>query len=113
MIKAPPPPLMERFTLDRFGTDELTLAIGRYSGGNTAVRIVGAADPSDSYATVSVNVPGESLPAGEFVFKTYSENEGLLEQLLATGVIEQTRHSVRVGFAGLMPVCLLRPAEQE
>ena len=56
----------------------------------------------EPWATVSVNVDGVSLPSDEFVFKTYSENEGLLEAMLAAGFVELTRKSAGVG-----PICRL------
>ena len=57
----------------------------------------------ESFATVSVNVPGIRLADDEFVFKTYSENEGLLEQMLAAGYRRADRTSPRM--SGRSAVC--------
>lgn len=74
----------------------------RYAqGGNLAVELVGARDGSP-FATLSINVAGLSLAYDEFVFKTYSENEGLLEEMLRTGVVALTGRSVEIG-----PICRL------
>ena len=76
----------------------------RYSfGGGLAVQLIGRCE---EYATVSVNA-GSRLADDEFVFKTYSENEGLLEGLLAAGVVETTERFVELGFAGPQPICRL------
>ncbi len=84
--------------------NRLTVSIhtGRYEHGDgLAVQLIDEADGLP-YATVSVNVEGLTLKDDEFVFKTYSENEGLLEELRAAGVVE---------FAGQLtdfgPVCRL------
>jgi hypothetical protein len=53
-----------------------------------------------------VNVEGLPLKDDEFVFKTYSENEGLLEELLAADAIGLTEQCTDFG-----PVCRLRASE--
>lgn len=74
----------------------------RYThGGGLAVQLIDEADGMP-YATVSVNFEGLTLKDDEFVFKTYSENEGLLEELLAADVIGLTGQSTELG-----PVCRL------
>jgi hypothetical protein len=76
----------------------------RYSfGGGLAVQLIRR---DEEYATVSVNA-GSRLADDEFVFKTYSENEGILEGLLAAGVVEKAGQFVQCGFAGPQPVCRL------
>lgn len=77
----------------------------RYTyGGGIAVKLI--ADGED-YAMLSVNIPSVDLGADEFLFKTYSENEGLLEAMLAASVITVigTEHTA----TGPMPVCRLLP----
>src|SRR4051794_36853865 len=66
----------------------VSIQIDRYAhGGGLAVQLIDASDGMD-YATVSVNVRGVTLADDEFVFKTYSENEGLLEGMLAALVVD-------------------------
>lgn len=72
----------------------------RYVHGGLAVELY--CEDGEPYATVSINVPGVPLPADEFVFKTYSENEGLLEAMLAAGVVELAGRDTDLG-----PVCRL------
>ena len=78
---------------------------GRYRhGGGIAVKLI--ADGED-YAMLSVNFPSVDLAADEFLFKTYSENDGLLEAMLAAGVIAVI--GTEDTAAGPMPVCRLLP----
>lgn len=85
----------------------VSIRTDRYlNGGGLAVELIDPKDGMD-YATVSMNMWGISLADDEFVFKTYTENEGLLEALLAAHVVETTGRFVDVGFAGRQPICRL------
>lgn len=68
-------------------------------GGNLAVQLVDA-DTGEDYATLSINRHGRALPGDEFLFKAYSENEGLLEEMLRVGAVEFTGRWTDLG-----PVC--------
>ena|ERR1043165_5979099 len=94
-------------TITHFGKSvTVSVHIERYWHGNGIfVQLVDEVRGED-YATVSVNARA-SLAADEFAFKTYSENEGLLEALLAAGVVETTGRFVELGFAGPQPICRL------
>ena len=49
-----------------------------------------AVDSEGPFATLSVNLPGSgSLPKNQCYFKTYSENEGFLEQLEAQKLVKR------------------------
>jgi hypothetical protein len=86
---------------------KVTVRTDHYAhGGGLAVELY--CEDGEPYATVSINVPGVPLSADEFVFKTYSENEGLLEAMLDAGVVELAGRSV-----GLEPICRLRPTIDE
>lgn len=91
--------------LESFPDEELRIVTGRYPNGNTAVRLV--TSEGEPFATVSVNTE-VALPEGEFVLKSYSEGQAVAAELLAAGIIEQTQRTVRVGYAGMLPVCRLR-----
>lgn len=89
----------------------------RYNdNGNTVVRLlsrpVGADNnvPWELYATLSVNTD-VVLPEGLFVFKTYSENAGLYEEIVQKRLIKPTGDAVVCGFAGPQPVVELVPQE--
>lgn len=77
---------------------------GRYGNKRLAVQIVGHDESEEMLARVSCNVPDAPVLCNEFVAKTYSENEGLVEQLVEKGLIEHTGKKVVVGYAGEQPI---------
>ena len=74
-----------------------------YTHGGLAVQLMDESD-GELYATVSIYVRGICLAEDTFVFKTYSENEGLLESMLKAGVVEETGIFVELEFG-----CRFRP----
>lgn len=94
--------------IDHYGLREVHIITDRYQNGRLAVQLL---HNGEDYATVSVNLPTEQLSPDEFVFKTYSENEGLFEELLRVGAIEWTGRTAGSDTIGPLPVCrLTRPA---
>lgn len=89
--------------IHHLGKHNVNITTGRYPNGRLAVQLT---EGSDLYATISVNLPEVPLLPGEFLVKTYSENEGLLEQLLRAGAIEFTGRTLNASL-GLTPVCCL------
>ena len=86
----------------------LSVLTERYAhGGGLVVELIDVSDGM-SYATASVNVAGVQLADDEFVFKTYSENEYLLDAMLEYGLVELTGRHAEAGFAGPQPICRLR-----
>ena len=79
---------------------EGTLMFRQYHDGNLAVQLY---DDEGPYATLSVNTEVE-LPGNEFVAKTYTENEGLVEQFIEKGIFIDTGRAVTVGHAGVQPI---------
>ena len=77
-----------------------------YAHGGLAVHLMDESD-GEPYATVSIYVRGVCLGEDQFVFKTYSENEGLLESMLKAGVVEETGVSVELSFGDPQPICRL------
>jgi hypothetical protein len=83
-------------------THRLRVVPDRYAiGAGLAVQLF-EEDDECPFAVASINVEGVALAEDEFVCKTYSENEGLLEAMLLSGVVECTGRSVDQG-----PVCRL------
>lgn len=83
----------------------------RHENGRPALRLVDAEDGSP-VATATVNVPNATLARNQVLIKSYAENEGLLEALVAAGVVKPTGETVRSGFVD-MPVCELQPPFRE
>jgi len=79
-------------------TDELKagwIETNRYTNGNLHVQLMTAEEP---YATLSTNVAGIALDKDCFIAKTYSENAGLCEQFIESGLFEETGEKVAAGF---------------
>ena len=79
-------------------TDELQsgwFETNRYINGNLHVQLMTTEEP---YATLSTNIEGIVLDKDCFIAKTYSENEGLLEQFIENGLFEYTGERVSSGF---------------
>jgi hypothetical protein len=82
------------------------LEFSRYQNGNLAVQL--NLDDGEPYATLSVNT-GLTLADNEFVAKTYSENEGLVEQFIESGHFVPVSISAPVsGFVPSQPILKLK-----
>ncbi len=88
-------------------TLNLTVQAGTYASGNLSVQLLDEGEDDELYATVSVDIEDVELSEDEFVFKTYSENEGLLKEMLAARIVRTTGRFAEVGYAGLQPICRL------
>lgn len=69
-------------------TYNVGISTSLYTNGATAVMATDMSDGSQ-FCVLSVNLPGasENLPEGCFYGKHWSENEGMLEQLVTQGII--------------------------
>lgn len=82
----------------KFRDENLKIVQSSYvQGGNPAWVL--SDDTGEQYITATVNLPG--LAPDELAIKTYSENEGLLEALLAADVIELPHRWVASGFVSI------------
>lgn len=76
---------------------ESLVQLGHYGNGRLAIRLIDSEDGSPQ-AVASVNLPGEPCPDGHCFLKTYSENEGIAEDLIANGIVSQPiSHSLELG----------------
>lgn len=94
---------LDMFTLYHHGPQQVELITRRYVDDNQLY--VRLEQNGDLYADLSVCLPGLPLASDEFVFKTWSGNEGLLTAMLNTGKTEIVRtinHPL-----GDLPVCRL------
>lgn len=80
-----------------------------YSNGRVALTLV---DEEGPVATATVNLPAVKLGPNQVAIKSYAENEGLLEALVAAGVVKPTGDKVRSGFVEV-PICELQPPFRE
>lgn len=89
----------------RFKSWNCHLQVHQYGNGRPALVLVDQKD-GQRVAVASVNIPDLDLKDGEVAIKNYSENEGMVEALMAADVIERphSEHSlgrVRVPIARL------------
>lgn len=78
----------------------LNVELRRYPNDGLRVELVDA-DTYEPVATLSTNVDEVTkyLPYDCFVAKTYSENETIAKECLASGIFEDTGKPVIIGFA--------------
>ena len=79
------------------------IEFGEYPNGRTAIELINKED-GDSVLVASVNLPDEILNSGEIAIKNYSENTGVMELLINTGVISQPIRYVNTGMVRI-PIC--------
>ena len=74
-----------------------------YGNGRAAIQL---SDPetSEPICTASVNVPDIDVPEGHTFIKNYSENEGVLEELIEHCIIEKPIQMISNGFVDI-PLC--------
>jgi hypothetical protein len=81
--------------------ETLTVAIRQYENGTPA--IVAVDETGLPFATLSVNVPGQSelLPPGAFFLKDYSENADVAESFMAQVPLTPTARVINLGFVSV------------
>lgn len=76
----------------------------KYLNGRTAIQLISVEDYSP-YCDVTVNVD-VPLEENEVAIKDYSENEGMLDFLIANKVVEDTGKRIESGWVKI-PICKL------
>jgi hypothetical protein len=107
---------MDKMQFQAFGeTFKGELKFHEYNNnGNRAVQLMSWNDEYEGwepFAVLSINT-NKTLPEDQFVAKTYSENEGLVEQFIEMGYFEHTGESVAAGYAGAQPILRIVDKEQ-
>lgn len=83
----------------------------QYDNGRPALQLIDAEDGSP-IATATVNLPDLPAEPNQVFVKDWSENEGMLNALVAAGVVKPTGQTVRSRFVEV-PVCELQPPFRE
>lgn len=83
-----------------YSPHDLEIVTDRYMNGRQAVQLV---EDGEDYATLSMNIPEAAIGPDEFLVKDYGENEGLIEQFVAAGVIVPTGQVIELPI-GRCPV---------
>ena len=91
----------------KFNGWDCRVNLTKYIGGSrTAILLVDAVDGSP-IATATVNFPEVALAADEVLIKDWSENNGILDALIAEGVVKDTGRRVPMGFVQAVVAKLL------
>lgn len=80
--------------------EKCAVQYAQYDNGRLAVQLICLEGeiPGETMSTPSVNMVDEPTPPpGHTFFKTWSENEGLLELLQAAGIVQPTKVRVPAG----------------
>ena len=75
-----------------------SLAWCAYRNGRKCLSIVGEYGP---VCTCSVNLPDEPMAADEMAIKDYSENQGVLMELVRLGIIAKPNRFVQSGYVNI------------
>jgi hypothetical protein len=70
--------------------------------GRIAIQIV--TEMGTPWFMATINLPEIPLLPDEVIIKNYSENEGILDELLKAGIVEETGVFVQVGY-NTCPIC--------
>ncbi len=85
-------------TIVQFKKWSCILLFDKYSNNDrTAIELVNEKDGSP-VAIATVNIPDVYLEKDEVIIKNYSENNGMIDALIKSGVIEPTGRKVKTGF---------------
>ena len=116
----PIPPSESSFMLHQFGVSYVCY-LTKHKYANTqalAVQVISWDEETKMWgphAKVSINCDKEvmlSLGLDEFVFKDYSENEGMLLQFIDIGIVEDTGRTIDLPYAHAPVVRLTSKAAQ-
>lgn len=86
------------FNASLYGTrgDFAIVKAGTYADGTPALRVM---DPNgELWGTLTVCIPGTPLEEGEYLVKTWSENENMAAAVLASGEFTDTGKRVPSGY---------------
>ena len=73
---------------------DCTIAFQHYENRRHCLRLIANDEP---YMCATVNVPDVPLSAREILIKNWEENTGVLEALIAAGIVEASDRTIPVG----------------
>jgi len=83
----------------------VNLEFGQYKNGRVAIECVDAID-GDPICVATVNIPDEHIEDDEVIIKNWSENEGILDELIKANIIGPSIRTIQTGFV-VANVCKL------
>lgn len=81
----------------------------QYDNGRIAIVLKRTEWDIEPVAVATVNIPEYTLERGHVLIKNWSENEGILEALVSSGLLEDTGALVPTGFCNANLCKLLKP----
>lgn len=99
------PETLEGTTVTRNG-DVCEVHFSKYTGNDRVAIILTDKDTGEPYATASVNLVNQELAPDEVAIKNYSEGEGMLNDLVDAGIVEDTGREVGSGYV-MVPIARL------
>lgn len=84
---------------------QLQAQFSKYKCGQHAIQLIDLEDGMP-YATASVRMPDITINHDEVCIKNWSENEGLMEAMIAANIISEPLYTVPTGYVQV-PVCRL------
>lgn len=87
------------------GEYKLSLSFAKYQNGQTAIKMFDMED-GFPYATATVCVEDDLLKEDEVAIKNYSENAGILESLIDSGIVDYPHAFIQSQHIKI-PVCKL------
>ena len=81
-----------------FQGEELTPIIGQYANGQTSIQLIDQNGEEFLTASVAHDI---TIGTDQVIIKNYSENEGILEALIQSGIIEKPYMTIPVNFVTL------------
>ena len=84
---------------------ECQVVFRQYPNGRPAIQLIDVTD-GGPYTTATINLPEVRLGKDEVIIKDYSENAGVLEGLVNSGIVQLTGRSVESGYI-TAPICKL------
>lgn len=87
------------------------VVVERYDNDRIALKLIHA-EEGDPIATATINIPEYPVPEEHVLIKDWSENCGMVESLVAAGLIEDTGIKVTTGFVSASLVKLLIPIDR-
>lgn len=83
---------------------EVVIKTGQYNTGSTALRLV--TPEGKPLLTATVNIPAVILNPDQVLIKDYSENSGILAELIRLNIVSEPEFYVTSGFVDI-PGCQL------
>jgi hypothetical protein len=84
-------------------TYKLSVSFNKYQNGQNVIQLFDMAD-GFPFVMASVALTNVELDSDDVAIKNYSENEGILESLMAAGIITKPHSFVPSGYVNI-PIC--------